>query len=228
MTPKVLEPALEVEWGDGWQEIAKPVEFAQWYSGVEWHRASADTLRTGMSGVGHMQQRVQQLTVLLGQAEQALASTQRLREQEARERSTKVEQEEYQDETLRELQEQQEAQLAALEQDRQKLMDQLNDLQSALEAAVSEKERAIEDQQESLEEQHKMRSIMASLRTELIGMKQSFTKETEALKLQLKEAVAKSMELETEKGKWSETVQLLETQLAQQQAGCQASSVLLC
>jgi len=209
---------MEVQWGQGWGEVSKPVEFAQWYSNVEWHRASADTLRTGMSGMSHLQQRVQHLTVLLGQAEQALQSTQRLRQQEARERDIEQEREDYQDDTLRELQEQQEAQLAALEEDREKLESQLQDMQAALEAAITEKEKTIQEHAESMEEQYKMRHVTAELRQELTGLKEVFAKEKEDLQERLRVAVAKSVELETEKTKWTDIVKRLEMQLTEQQA----------
>jgi len=221
--PKVLDPKMEVQWGEGWQEMAKPVEFAQWYSGMEWHRATANALRTGMSGVNHLQQRVQQLTVLLARTEQALQSTQRLREKDRRrgqgikqEQGQEQEQEQDGDDPLRELEEEQEAQMAALVEDRQQLKDQLDDLQFSLEVAINEKERAINEQQESAAAQYKMKQDMDVLRRELRNMKGQF----DNMEQKLHQAVAKSNELEEEKKKCAGLVTALETQLAEQQVRC--------
>ena len=61
-----------ITWGTGWPELRAPQEFANWQPGVtDWHSASLHTLQIGLGGIQHMQQRLLQLEVQLGQTEQA-------------------------------------------------------------------------------------------------------------------------------------------------------------
>ena len=211
---QVLSDQLTIEWGRNWHELQQATEFAQWYNTVEnWHTASAQQLRVGVGGVAHLQQRLQHLTVMLAQAEQALGSTQRLRLQAEKEQQG----------ALSELQEEQEAQLEAVKVEKSELCDTLEALQRQLDEALQEKQEAIQAAKGEIEEleramQEKAEQELRTLQEELQITKGHYEQENDKLTRELHDAIAKQQYISEEKAQMQSQVQRLQMELEQAKA----------
>ena len=211
---QVLSDDPKIEWGRNWHELQQATEFAQWYNSVEhWHRASAEQLRVGVGGVAHLQQRVQRLTVMLAETEQALSSTQRLRQQSAKE----------QEEALNELQEEQEAQLEAVKLEKEELCNTLKALQHQLDQALEEKQQALQEAKGEMQEleramQEKAEEELRTVREELQVTRNIYEVENDKLTRELNDAMAKRQHILEEKTQMERQVQRLQTELEQAKA----------
>jgi predicted RNase H-like nuclease (RuvC/YqgF family) len=180
---EVYDEDLKIEWGTHWQELQQASTFAQWYSSVNnWHQASAEQLRVGVGGVQHMQQRLNHLTVLLEQTEQALASTRR--QQQAAEshgkhqKASEAEAAARRIEELRELQEEQEHNLKTVLAQKIELARDMEKLRHQLDEAMEERRR---DQQQMEETNEQMMQDIDNLRQELADQQVAFHLEHEEL-----------------------------------------------
>ena len=160
---EVYDPELKVEWGTHWQELQQATTFAQWYCSVDnWHQASAEQLRVGVGGVQHMQQRLNHLSTLLEQTEQALESTRRKARQAEESNGTSADamlMEEVRE--LRELQQDQEKKLLTVTRQKAALARDTNRLQQQLEEAVEERKRDQQQMEEMPNTPHQIASANA-------------------------------------------------------------------
>ena len=209
---EVYDEDLKIEWGTHWQELQQASTFAQWYSSVNnWHQASAEQLRVGVGGVQHMQQRLNHLTVLLEQTEQALASTRR--QQQAAESRGKHQQASEAEaaarriEELRELQEEQENNLKTVLAQKAQLARDMEELRHQLGKAMEERRR---DQQQMEEASEQMMQDIDNLRQELADQQVAFQLEQEELHQRL--AVAREEQAALGKQKYLAEMQVRELQ----------------
>jgi len=178
-----------VRWGEGWQELRRGQTFAKWYLTVNnWHAHTANTLRQGMGGVQHMQQRLQHMEVQLAQAEQALQATHRLRQQEQRAAQVADERVEEQAEILSDLEAAQQAALEASRAEKEMLENKLKDLESRLEDAIQDKAKFLqEDHNDDDEDSRESVAALEQSRAELAALQQDFVSLKDAADMGMRE-----------------------------------------
>ena len=209
---EVYDPELKVEWGTHWQELQQATTFAQWYSSVEnWHQASAEQLRVGVGGVQHMQQRLNHLSTLLEQTEQALESTRRKARQAEESNGTSVDamlMEEVRE--LRELQQDQEKKLLTVTRQKAALARDMNRLQKQLEEAVEARKR---DQQQMEEASEGLLEDLDKVKKELHDQREEFKQQQAKLQSMLAKAREEQVTLGEQKLLAETRVQELEEQM---------------